>query len=178
MFMKKIATAAAFALCATGASAVTQLTVADAQENGGLAIDILADEYQFQETFAAGSTGPLSFLFENNSPTVTTIVISAGSIGQTPLVYFTGGASIDWATAGNVTSASQGNSSGGNLTFQLAANSSDTLVLTFGAAVENKGQQPDIDFFVSTVPVPAGVLLMGTALAGFGVAARRKRRKS
>lgn len=180
MFMKTIAAAATIAAFATGASAITAVTVADALENGGSAIDILSDDgFQFQETFGGGDTGPLSFEFVNNGAGAATIVVSAGSIGQNgTFAFFTGGASIDWANAGNVITASQGVSAGGNLTFTLAGGGgSDTLVLNFGAAVAKTGA-PDIDFFVTTVPLPAGVLLMGTALAGFGVAARRKNRKS
>lgn len=176
MFMKKIALAGALAMFATGASAVTQLTAADS----GAVIDLFSDDgFQFQDTFGGGETGPLTFTFVNTEATAARIVLSTGSITQNgPLAFFTGGASIDWTGAGNVVSVAQGDTDGGNLSFTLAAGASDTLTLSFGAAVDKTGA-PEIDFLVATVvPLPAGVLLMGTALAGFGVAARRKNRKA
>lgn len=198
--MKAIVTAGSLALLASSASAVTFLNAGDALENGGSTIDILADVYQFQDTFAQtltaaetalpaadqpllypSGTGPytLSFEFENTGATLATIVVSSATILQLGGGTFIGGASVDWTASGhNVVSASAGQTASGDVSFELAAGATDTLVLSFDGVQEFKGARPDIDFFVSTVPVPAGALLMGTALAGFGVASRRKKRKA
>lgn len=46
-----------------------------------------------------------------------------------------------------------------------------------GESVGGKGGLlPDVNLFISAVPLPAGALLMGTALAGFGFASRRRRK--
>ena len=59
-----------------------------------------------------------------------------------------------------------------------------TLTVTWEGVTESSigtgVLQADFEFdslvITSPVPVPAGVLLMGTALAGFGVMRRRKKR--
>ena len=176
MNFKLILAAAAMSLAATAASAITHLVEGDS----GSTFDILADAYQFQGVFPNGTPGnTLAFTFENTSMTDAIVTISSATINQNTFAYFTGGASVDWTTAGNVTSAAQAASSGGNLSFILGAGASDTLNLTFGIVVASNGLEPDLDFLVTTapVPVPAGILLMGTALAGFGVM-RRKAKKA
>jgi len=158
------------------ASTLTILDTSDATENGGGAIDILsADLFQFDETFADGTpAGTLSFVFDNSSADDLLVGLSSASINQLGSAsFFEGGASVAWDNAGLIADAAQGATVSGNVTFNLAAGASDTLVLDFGGAFG----APNIDFQVaaSPVPLPAGMVLMGTAIAGFGVARRRKK---
>ena len=165
------ATAALFAL-PMSAGAVTFLDASDS----GTTIDILSDDlFQFNETFSTGdAAGTLDFTFENTSDDTLLVVLSSATINQLGAAsFFEGGATVAWDNAGLIAAAAQGVQVSGSLTFNLAAGASDTLVLDFGGAFG----APDIDFQVaaSPVPLPAGMVLMGTAIAGFGVARRRKK---
>ncbi len=55
-------------------------------------------------------------------------------------------------------------------TFESPLNLDQYLVVTWSDAKKNAA----FDIEVTAVPLPAGILLMGTALAGFGVMRRRK----
>lgn len=176
MNFKAILTATAMTLFGSIANAA----VLDSTHAGGN-FDLLADFYSFQDTFPDGTAGAtLSFTFDNTSATGAVVTVSSASIAQLPNAYFTDGATVSWSGAGVVTSAAQGVGSGGNVQFFLGAGDSDTLNITFGNVVVGANQpNPDVDFLVSAslapVPVPASILLMGTALAGLGVMRRRKK---
>lgn len=61
---------------------------------------------------------------------------------------------------------------------QLIPTQGSTIEFTLSGTSASgiNGALPDLNLTISAVPLPAGVLLMGTALAGFGV--MRRRRKS
>lgn len=175
MKIKVILAAAALAASATMGHAVTFLSGAD---SGGT-FDLLADNYQFQETFSAADSSPFMFTFENSSATNAVVTISAATILQFDAAFFTDGASVKWSDNGTVVETAEAISGGGQISFILGAGMSDTLTLSFGEVVTDNGLRPDIDFFVNAtpIPVPAGILLLGTALAGLGVM-RRKAKKT
>lgn len=167
-------TAAALSVSATMGHAA----FLDASDDG-MSFDLLADDYQFQEVFDGSFSSPLSFTFFNSSDTDALVTISSATINQLgAAAFFVGGASVKWDTNGVVADAAQGETAGGFIEFVLAAGADDTLVVDFGTPVSSGSLLPDVDFLVSAtpVPVPAGILLMGTALAGFGVM-RRKAKK-
>lgn len=170
-------TAAALSVSATmGHSALL-----DASDDGG-SFDLLADDYQFQDIFDNTFTSPLSFTFFNSSDTDAIVTISSATINQLgTAAFFVGGATVSWDANGVVATAAEGEQGLGFTSFVLAAGTDDTLVLDFGTPVANGSINPDIDVLISSelvpaVPLPAGILLMGTAMAGFGVM-RRKAKK-
>ncbi len=175
MKITALLTAAALSVSAT----IGHAAFLDASDDG-MSFDLLADSYQFQDVFDDTFTSPLTFTFFNSSDTDAIVTISSATINQLgSAAFFVGGASVAWDANGVVAEAEQGGQAGGFIEFVLAAGTDDTLVLDFGTPVSNvDGLLPDIDFLVSAtpVPVPAGILLMGTALAGFGVM-RRKAKK-
>lgn len=177
MKIKAVLAAAALSITATmGHSALL-----DASDTGGT-FDLLSDEFQFQDIFDDTFTSPLTFTFVNSSATDAIVTISSATINQLgSAAFFVGGATVAWDANGVVASAAQGETAGGFIEFVLAAGTDDTLVLDFGTPSASGSLLPDIDFLVSAelapIPVPAGILLMGTALAGFGVI-RRKARKA
>lgn len=60
----------------------------------------------------------------------------------------------------------------------LAGFTSSTVFLDIGGNVLPGvgGSLPDLNVAISAVPLPAGILLMGTMIAGFGVMSRRKKK--
>lgn len=170
-----LAVGAALALSPMKANAVTILNISDA---GGV-FDLLADNYQFQDVFLDGTpANTLSFTFENTSAVDARVVLSSATINQISGSVFTGGASVGWVGAGNVTTAAEGVTSSGQLSFILAAGASDTLNLSFGnVLVGTNNPNPDVDFFVTStpVPIPAAGLMLLTALGGMAVMRRRRK---
>lgn len=63
----------------------------------------------------------------------------------------------------------------GNLFASIANGASATLRILFGNIVQ---PLTDVDVRISAVPLPAGLLLFSTALAGLGFAARRRRKNA
>ena len=147
--------------------------------------ELSAGVYRYDVDFFDGAAGQtLDFIFINDTASSAVLSIASGTIAQLT-AFFTGGVELEWIGSGqsdSVAGVSGGDSSiGPVLSSILGSEATDTLRLTFGDVEEAvSGGLANIDFqvFATPVPVPAGILLMGTALAGFGVARRRKPKKS
>lgn len=128
--------------------------------------------YHFSGEFANEAAGSISYVFENTTASSIVLSVAEGTVQQTAAGSFGApGVVLSWAAGESDTVDSGVNGFIGPVSTFIAAGATDTLTVTWGAV----SGITDIDFtVVSTVPVPAGVLLMGTALAGFGVMRRRK----
>jgi len=169
MYVRSIIAAAALSLSSLAASAATI--------NPGDSVDVLASAYNFQETFDNGTAGGVyDFVFNNTSATSVAVTIAFATVKQLgSIAYFVGGVTTEFL-GGSSRFTAQGVLDAFTISTVIAAGGSDTLRVTFGDVVTSFGAQTDIDFTVvaSAVPVPAGLLLLGTALGGLGFARRRK----
>lgn len=169
MKLKTLAMAAAIALAPIASSAFT-LSGANNVANGG-SYDIQSGPYFWGATMTSGDgAGSVSFTFNNPGTAGTTAGVTQGTVLQ-----FTGsfnGLTASWANgqsqsiAGNVSQAFI------NISTLLASGASDVLTISWGAVT---GAKADIDLAIAPVPLPAGFLLLGTALVGAGALSRRRK---
>ncbi len=167
--LKITAAAVAAVVVMTGsASALTGVT------SGG-SYDITSDNAFIGAASSNGGAGSYSVNF--TSPTDPLRGKSNASLTQIVLGAFTG-LTVSWLdaatssilnTAAVVTGVTSLNTtfSGANLSQNLVFNWTDSKLLS-------NGQPVKFDFDVSAVPLPAGGLLLLTALGGLGVVRRRK----
>ena len=142
--------------------------------NGG-SYDIGNGPYYWDASFNGNDgSGSVSFTFTNNSGSDAHLQIADGTVGQSGAGWFKGGVTASWTNGSATTIAAAKTSVGGGFAIStfLADNASDVLTLTWGDA---RGFKSDIDFTVAAVPLPAGVLLLGTALVGMGAFASRRK---
>lgn len=169
--VKALAAAALFALPMSAGAVTVSGDVAD----GGMTNISIGDVFQMEiDGDASDGAGDASFGFTASEELVT---IETNSFN--PTTGFTG-AVVKWTENSDGTGAVYGTITGAAL---LAG---DALEVYFGAGetkwlfaswtnVVSNGSNFDLRVEAANVPLPAGVVLMGTALAGFGIARRRRK---
>lgn len=187
-FLSPIALAGAVALSPAAASAVTvtQTNVVGDPFVGIATIDVLSGasfNATFEDTDIAGAA---KFNLYNSSATTAAVTFVVTTVTQCVLSCgFTGGAFIDLND--NMTfdgapeifvSENNGGLGGFTTMFQFLIGAGGTTYFDFiyGDPYANSGAKPEFDFTVEAalVPLPAGGLLLLTALGGLGLARRRR----
>lgn len=161
--------AAALAVLLPGAaSAVTATPELDNIVDGGETLLESGELYSFRYTETAATGGPQSFTYEFSSiaGTGTTTGVSINAVPSNGIT----GLFVQWlnATTGNVDDAWDGTSA----TFASGFAAGETKYLTIGWQSSSVGG--DVNVNIQPVPVPAGILLLGTAMIGAGLL-RKKR---
>lgn len=170
MNIKSLAVAAVLGALPVAASAIT-LNPANNIADGGT-YDLSGGPFNWDADFSDGdSGGSVSFTFNNDLSNVAETE-AAGTVLQF-IGDFAGGVSASWS-GGDSDSVASGTSGMFYVATNIAFGGSDSLMISWGDVTGNA----DIDFAVKTsvIPVPAGVILLGTALAGLGFARRSKQR--
>lgn len=137
--------------------------------------EIGAGPYYWDATFSGNDAdGSASFTFVNTTGSDSHIQIADGTVGQSNAGWFSQGVTATWSNGASAFVAGAKTSVGGGWSIAtfIADNASDTLTISWAGA---KGFKSDIDFTVAAVPLPAGVLLLGTALVGMGAFASRRK---
>ncbi|SFA80205.1 VPLPA-CTERM protein sorting domain-containing protein [Poseidonocella pacifica] len=166
---------AGFAALPLGASAAT---LSGTAAPGGT-YDISAAAYDFQAGFDNGDTaGSYEFTFENGSSSILHLVLGSVTVNQLRTVAgFTGGVGVSFGST--TETVEQGQSASFSFSEMLNPGETTSLVFNFGDAYGSSGVGPDLDFIVegqpAPVPLPAALPLMGVALGGLGLMARRKK---
>lgn len=174
--MKKLtyALAAVVALLPAVSTASTLLPSGAPSPNNTIAdggtYDIKAGPYFWDATFNGGdAAGSVSFTFTNAALSSATAGVTQGTVLQ-----FTGsfdGVTVAWANGGSQSVAPNTNAII-NISTLITGGSSDVLTVSWGAV---SGAKANIDLDIAAVPLPAGGLLLTTALVG-AAGLRRKRR--
>ncbi|MEO0370917.1 MAG: VPLPA-CTERM sorting domain-containing protein [Pseudomonadota bacterium] len=180
--------AAAYALVDTGAGAeLTPNLSFDAAIVSGDIGSVQRSPYDFSGS--AGVTGYQGLKYfavgPSHSASPATLTISGrkadtlnllwGSIdGYNSIEFFAGGSSLGVISNGDITpSSTEGAGVGASYVSIFSDMAFDSVVFT---STSNAFEFGNVG--VATVPLPAGVVLLGTALGGLGVARRRKAKKA
>lgn len=141
-------------------------------------VDVLAGG-SFNAVFDDGDTGgTYCFDLVNSSDVSAMVTLVAASVAQLgSFAFFEGGVTTASGKSQLEFEVAEGESFNGMFSFLLEAGESVVFDWTFGDVTASGFSKPDFDFTIAAtpVPLPAGVLLMGTALAGFGFARRMKK---
>ena len=143
-------------------------------------IDVLAGG-SFNASFEdADTAGAFCFDLVNSSNTDVAVTVLSATVNQLPGVSFFEGGVETFSSLDNLAfTVAEGEDFSAFFSFNIAAGTSVVFDWAFGDPVSlSPNLSPDFDFQVfaapTAVPLPAGAALMGTAIAGFGVARRRK----
>lgn len=131
--------------------------------------------WNYNEAFGNGaSAGSYTFTLYNNLPSSDTLVLSVNTVLQFgDLALFNDGVVISFGD--ETQTIAQGDVAHGTLSAVVAAGETVDLTVTFGDVTTQYGLVSDIDIsVVAEAPIPAGAVLLLTALGG--VAATRKRK--
>jgi len=173
MKLNSIVLAAALAIAPFAANAFSVNPTSNIAAGG--TYDIVDGPFYWDASFTqADASGSVSFTFTNSTNSDAHVQIADGTVGQSNVGRFDGGVDVSWANGQSTSIAGATTSIGGGFAVStfIADGASDVLTIAWTNA---KGFKADIDFTIAAVPLPAGVLLLGTALAGMGVfGARRK----
>lgn len=151
---------------------------------GGTINNLSNAPLDFNQDFDINTTaGSLNFTIRNDTAFAQVFSVAGGTVQQQSAT-FDGDTVLAWATGDSDTVAGgAGILTGlGPILTVIAAGTSEILTLTYTTVTDIEGDigigKTNVDFTVTAtpVPVPAGILLMGTALAGFGVMRRRKKK--
>lgn len=176
-----LAAVAATALMMTGGTSEAASVNPLSNIGHGGTYDMLGGGFFYGEAFiATDGAGFRDFTFENNHATAQNLMLTTATVNALAGM-FTGGIKFQWLTSGlfmNVTQATM--ISAFSLDNLIAANSDDTLRITFGdpanrgAATGNPGFTVNLVAFPVPIPLPAGGLLLIGALGGLAALRRRK----
>lgn len=172
----------AFAPQASALTTGGTLAASEDSDGDGLpTTDLLSGSHNFNAIFAPGdAAGDFLFNFHNSSSSAVLLTVVNATVGQSDSLYFTDGVTttfgiLDRDTAEKIDDAF-------SLAALVNAGASIALKFVYGLAVGDTGTGagPDIDFRIeatSVVPLPAGLLLFLTGLAGVGFLGRYKARR-
>lgn len=173
MKLKTLAIAAIVAVAPFAANAFSVNPSANIADGGSY--EIANGPYYWDATFTgADGSGSVSFSFTNTTGSDAHLQIADGTVGQSNAGRFANGVTASWANGESAFIPGSNTSVGGGWSIStfIADNATDVLTISWAGA---QGFKSDIDFTIAAVPLPAGVLLLGTALVGMGAfGARRK----
>ncbi len=173
MNIKTLAAAALVAIAPAAASAFSVNSSSNIAAGGSY--EIGDGPYYWDAAFNGNDgSGSVSFTFSNTTGSDTHFQIADGSVGQSFAGSFAGGVTASWGSGATafVPGATTSVGGGWSIATLIAEGASDVLTISWVGA---QGFKADIDFTVSAVPLPAGVLLLGTALVGAGAFASRRK---
>lgn len=174
MKLQSFVVAAALAIAPLAANAISVDATSNIADGGIYAIN--SGPYFWDATFTGGDAdGSATFTFVNQTGQGTQLSIADGTVQQSMVGQFAGGVTASWASGESATVAASNTSIGGGFSISsyLAAGASDVLTISWAGA---QGFKSNIDFAVAAVPLPAGVMLLGTALVGMGAVGARKKK--
>ena len=172
MKLKTLAIAASLMIAPLAANAYSVNPNSNLADGG--TYDVSQGPFYWDATFdEADGNGSVSFTFTNPTGFDAVVQVADGTVGQSQLGGFNG-VKATWTNGEAQFIAGANTSIGGgwSISSVIGQGGSDVLTIAWNRA---QGDFADIDFTIAAVPLPAGVLLLGTALVGMGAfGARRK----